>query len=206
MTTPSKRALQGAAAVALALPAGAVTAAPEADAELVGLAAEIDRLCAIGREIQAKRVDPFTEKFLRLMRDGPGPSQEPISFGPQEPIGQDRSPPGLPTPFGPISFGPKERAALAFAYSDESGREAAIEERNELDVEIDRLWERMRTIPAATPAGRAAKVRALLAHVCPSKWRGPSNDLDWEIQQARALLGEFASMSEEELALAGKVV
>ena len=100
---------------------------------------------------------------------------------------------------GPISFGPKERMAVAFAYSDEIGREAAIEERNELDVEIDRLWERMTTIPAATPAGRAAKVRALLAHVQP-EWRGPKDDLDWAIGQTRALLGEFAGMSEEELA------
>jgi hypothetical protein len=63
----------------------------------------------------------------------------------------------------------------------------------------------MTTIAAATPAGRAAKVRALLAHVCPDTWRGPSSDLDWEIQQARALLGEFAGMSEEELTMAGKL-
>jgi hypothetical protein len=180
MTTSSKRAfLQGAvaaaaipAASALALPAVAATAAPEADAELATLAAELDRLCAIGEEIHARRIDPFTETFLRLMRDGPGPS--------------------------------KERAALAFAYSDEVGRDAAIEEREELDLAIDRLWIRMTTIPAATPTGRATKVRALLTHVCPSEWRGPSDDLDWEIQQARALLGEFAGMSEDELAMAGE--
>ena len=58
----------------------------------------------------------------------------------------------------------------------------------------------MTAIPAATQAGRAAKVRALLAHVCTSKWRGPTSDLDWDTEQARALLGEFAGMTEEELA------
>jgi hypothetical protein len=179
MTTPSKRAfLRGAiaaavipAGAALALPAVTVAAAPESDVELVALAAEIDRLCAVGKESYAKGFDPFEETFQRIVRDGPGPF--------------------------------KERAARAFAYSDEVGRDAAIEEREELDLEIDRLWIRMTTIAAATPAGKAAKVRALLTHVCHDEWRGPSNDLDWEIQQARALLGEFAGMSEEELAMAG---
>jgi hypothetical protein len=39
-------------------------------------------------------------------------------------------------------------------------------------------------------------------HVCRSdpEWRGPAGDLDWDIQQARALLGQFAGMTEEELA------
>ena len=176
MTTPSKRAfLRGAAASPQPLfpraqpwPFRPSPMQPGGDAELVALAAEIDRLCAIGKEIYARRFDPFEETFQGLLRDGPGPW--------------------------------KEQAALAFAYSDEVGRDAAIEERAELDLEIDRLWIRMTTIPAATPAGRAAKVRALLTHVCPSEWRGPSDDLDWEIQQARALLGEFAGMGEEELA------
>jgi hypothetical protein len=36
--------------------------------------------------------------------------------------------------------------------------------------------------------------------VCP-EWRGPADDLDdWQKEQTRALLGEFAGMSEEELA------
>jgi hypothetical protein len=83
MTT--KRAfLRGAAAVAavaipaagaLALPAVPPGPEPGADAELVALAAEVDRLCAIGKEIYARRIDPFTETFLRLMRDGPGPGR-----------------------------------------------------------------------------------------------------------------------------------
>jgi hypothetical protein len=182
MTTPSKRAfLRGAAAVAAAtIPAGAALAlpavppasGPSGDAELVALAAEIDRLCARGREIYARGFDPFEDTFQGLLRDGPGPF--------------------------------KERAALAFAYSREIGRDAAIEERNELDVEVDRLWARMMTIAAATPAGRAAKVRALLMHVCADGWRGAASDLDWDKEQARALLGEFAGMSEEELATAGE--
>jgi hypothetical protein len=49
-------------------------------------------------------------------------------------------------------------------------------------------------------AGRAAKVRALLVHVMRSEWLGADGDLDWDKRQARALLGEFAGMSAEELA------
>jgi hypothetical protein len=51
-----------------------------------------------------------------------------------------------------------------------------------------------------TQAGRAAKVRSLLAHVGGADWRGPAAELDWVEQKARALLGEFAGMSEDELA------
>jgi hypothetical protein len=39
-----------------------------------------------------------------------------------------------------------------------------------------------------------------VAHVCANEWRGPASDLDWDKEQARALLGEFAGMSEEQLA------
>jgi hypothetical protein len=86
------------------------------------------------------------------------------------------------------------------SFSRESGRDAGIKERNEIDSQADRLWARMMAIPAATPAGRSAKVRALLAHVCP-EWRGPADDLDdWQKEQMRALLGELAGMTEDELA------
>jgi hypothetical protein len=60
----------------------------------------------------------------------------------------------------------EERWEKVWAYSRESGREAAMKERNEIDSQADRIWKRMIAIPAATQAGRAAKVRALLAHVC----------------------------------------
>ena len=93
-----------------------------------------------------------------------------------------------------------EHMDKAFAYSREVGRDAAIKERNDLDDEADRLWARMMAIPAATQAGRAAKVRSLLKHVCANEWQGPCADLDWDKDQARALLGQFAGMSEEELA------
>ena len=53
--------------------------------------------------------------------------------------------------------------------------------------------------PALTQAGRAAKVRVLLSDILGDGWRGPEEDLDWHIAQARALLGEFAGMSAEEL-------
>ena len=61
----------------------------------------------------------------------------------------------------------------------------------------DRLFERMKQIPARTQAGRAAKVRALIAHV---HWRGTDEEIDdYRIEQARLLLGELAGMSAEEL-------
>ena len=51
----------------------------------------------------------------------------------------------------------------------------------------------------ATQAGKIAKVRTLLTFVHNDEWRGPTADLDWEKGQTRALLGEFAGMSEDEL-------
>jgi hypothetical protein len=87
----------------------------------------------------------------------------------------------------------------ACAYGHSSGREAAIKDMSGLLKQADRLFERMRIIPAMTQAGRAAKVRALLVHVMGKEWRGPEVD-DWAIEQARALLGEFAGLSADELA------
>ena len=170
MTAPTRRAaLTALASVpALALPAAAI-AAPSTpsgnDADLIALAAEIDRLLALGEDIYAKGVDPFEESFQSLMKEAlDARRRDSTDF--------------------------EERWEKAWAYSRESGRDAAIKERNEIDSHI----------PASTQAGRAAKVRALLTHVCPSEWRGPTGPLDWEIQETRALLGEFAGLSEEELA------
>ena len=94
----------------------------------------------------------------------------------------------------------KKHWEQAWAYARESGRDAAIVERNEIDNQAERRWTRMMSIPAATQGGRAAKLRALLAHVCP-EWRGPADDLDdWQKEQIRALLGQLAGLGEEELA------
>ena len=95
----------------------------------------------------------------------------------------------------------KERVAAAFAYSVETGRDAAIGELVDTEEETDRLFDRMMSLPATTQAGRAAKVRALLAHVMPDSWRGAAKELDQDNEMARALLGEFAGMSEAELAV-----
>ena len=174
MTASTRRAALCAlaSASALALPAVAVAAAvpSDADAELIALAAQIERLVALGEEIYANRVDPFQETFDSL-------------------IGEM-----IAAPRGDQA----EHLDKAFAYSREVGRDAAIKERNDLDDEADRLWARMMAIPSATQAGRAVKVRALLVHVCP-EWRGPACDLDWDKEQARALLGQFAGMTEGEL-------
>ena len=92
------------------------------------------------------------------------------------------------------------RWADASAWNRKTGRGAAIEELGDLDKEIDQVFRRMMAIPATTQPGRAAKVRVLLVHVMRDEWRGPAGPLDWEKEQARALLGEFAGMSAEELA------
>jgi hypothetical protein len=180
MTAPTRRAALTALASApvLAIPAVAIAAVapPDADAELIALAAQVERLCAAGEEIYARGFDPFEETFQSLMDEARAAH-----------LRGDTS-------------GFKERWDKAEAYSRESGRDAAIGEREDVDDQMDRLWNKMMAIPAATPAGRAAKVRALLAHVCP-EWRGPAEDLDdWQIEQVRALLGQFAGMSEKELA------
>jgi hypothetical protein len=172
MTATTRRAALGAlaSAPALALPAVAMAAVLPSgdDAELISLAAEIERLRTLGKEIYAERAAPFDETFQNIFRNATGSDDE--------------------------------RLAAAFAYSREIGRDAAIEEQAEIDEQADRLWKRMMAIPAATQAGRAAKVGALLVHVCTKHWRGPADDLDWDKRQTRALLGQFAGMTEEELA------
>jgi ketosteroid isomerase-like protein len=81
-----------------------------------------------------------------------------------------------------------------------SGRDAAMVEVDALTSAQDRLYEKMTATPATTQAGRAAKVRAFLVHAGGEEWRGPDGDLDWTESVARALLGELAGMSAEELA------
>ena len=178
MTSPNRRTLYALAGVpALAIPAIAIgaVAPPDADAELVALAAEVDRLCALNDDIRAERIEPFEGIFQGLM---------------DEALASQWS--------DPTNF--LERWDKAWEYSRESGREAGVDKVVEVEGQADRVWKRMTAIPAATQSGRAAKVRALLTHVCPSEWRGPKSDLDWDLEQARALLGEFAGMTEEELA------
>ena len=111
MTAPTRRAALGALAVvpALALPAVAIAAAapPDADAELIALAAEIDRLCALNHEIYAKRIDPFHETFEGLMDEALVVRADQTDF--------------------------KARWDKAWEYSRESGREAGIGEADAVD-------------------------------------------------------------------------
>jgi hypothetical protein len=171
MTSTTRRAALGALAgvSALALPAVAIAASPTGDdAELISLAAEIQRLRAQVKEISAKGIEPFNETFYRLVQDTPGPWR----------VGFEE----------------------ACAYSHKVGREAAIEEQQIVDDQGGLLWEQMLATPAATRAGKAAKVRALITLVHTDEWRGPTSDLDWAIRETRSLLGDLAGMSEEELA------
>ena len=85
-------------------------------------------------------------------------------------------------------------------YSRECGRETAVDDQHAVDDQADVAFKRTMAIPCTTQAGRAAKVRALIIHVVRDEWRGPDSELDWDKSVARALLGEFAGMSAEELA------
>jgi hypothetical protein len=69
-----------------------------------------------------------------------------------------------------------------------------------LDSQNDVLFARMMSIPATTQPARAAKVRALIIHVLRDEWRGPGGDLEWDKAETRKLLGEFAGITEDELA------
>jgi hypothetical protein len=161
----SRRAVLGAVLAGGAVAAGALPAivakAEGTDSELFALEAEIGRLDATAKEIQAKRIEPFDDAWLALVH----------------------------TDF-----------TAAGAFGRKSGRESAVEEVEALHCQGGRLFARMIALPAHTQAGRAAKVRTLLSYAAGDDWRGPSADLDWEIEAARQLLGEFAGMSEEELA------
>jgi hypothetical protein len=120
-------------------------------------------------------VDPFQETFQSLLDDAvPAIRRDPAAW--------------------------EEHFSKAWAYSRDVGREAAIKEREELDEQAGLLWKQMMAIASATNAGKIAKVRALLTFVHTDEWRGPAVDLDWEKEQTRALLGQFAGMTEEELA------
>ena len=88
-------------------------------------------------------------------------------------------------------------AGCAFARS--YGRDDAIDEADAINLPADRLCERLMATPALTQAGRAAKVRVLLVDILGDQWRGPDSELDWHKSIARALFGEFAGMSAEEI-------
>jgi len=94
--------------------------------------------------------------------------------------------------------GDASEAAWGFARS--YGRDDAIDEAETFHLPADRLCERLMATPALTQAGRAAKVRVLLADILGDQWRGPDSELDWDIAQARVLLGEFAGMTAEDIA------
>jgi hypothetical protein len=141
------------------------------DDEIIALSTEILRLHEIVEDIGAKRVEPFEDEFQRLVHQG------------------DRR------------LSREQRFDAAFAFSQKSGRDKAIHDQNEINGKAVSLFERLTAIPATTQAGRAAKVRVLLVYVLGSEWRGTAAKIDdWAIEQARSLLGEFAGMSDEELA------
>jgi hypothetical protein len=105
-----------------------------------------------------------------------------------------------------VALGAPERVRIQLLLEqfdgpdNESPHWDAFVESEDFEEETELLFERLMAIPATTQASRAAKVRAFLVHCGCRNWRGPADPLDWEPQQARALLAEFAGMSAEEIA------
>jgi hypothetical protein len=159
-----------AAAMGLVVPLPSTAAPSDGDAEIIALCAEVLRLNEIADKIAEERIDPFNDEFMVLLDPERGVSD------------WDR------------------RSKLADAFSQECGRNAAIDDQRNVDEEADRHFRRMMAIPATTQPGRAAKVRALLVHVLRSDWRGDAKEIEWPEEQARTLLAEFAGMSAEEIA------
>ncbi|SDR64251.1 hypothetical protein SAMN05519103_09579 [Rhizobiales bacterium GAS113] len=90
------------------------------------------------------------------------------------------------------------------AFDAERGLKPLFERQDPLGDRAYDLTTAMWAIPAKTPAGRQAKVKRRLADSKSEPWCGPESgsgcDLDYHIKMVRRLLGEFAGMTEEELA------
>ena len=151
---------------------GAAMAAGAGDAEIITLSAEVIRLSGIANEIQETRIEPFEDAFQAHIRE----------------IFSDKS------------VSADERMERSIVFEAQTGRDVALEAIEAVDKQTDAVFFRMMAIPCTAQAGRAAKVRALLVHVMRGDWRGPDSELDWDKSMARVLLGEFAGMSEKELA------
>ncbi len=110
-------------------------AMPSNDAETIALSTDVLRLNQVADEIFDARIAPFEDQFMALL----DPENSVTDWD--------------------------TRAAAAWGYSRECGREAAIDDQRKIDDQADAAFNRMMAIPCATTAGRVAKVRALLAHV-----------------------------------------
>jgi hypothetical protein len=101
-------------------------------------------------------------------------------------------------------FSPEYKRARARvnAFDVEHGLDVLHKRTEELTREICDFQDSIFALAAATEAGRRAKVRVALklAHCRRDLWRGSADDLDYSTHVIRGLLGEFAGMTEEELA------
>ena len=166
---------------AIVVPLVAVNAAQGDDAELYALEAEIRRLHQAIDEITSSRITPFDEEWVSLLR-------------PAEPVWE--------------RMGLEPRVAVesleaANAFIESSRRRAAIEQVEELYKPLHRMLEKLIDTPARTQEGRVLKVSSLIQFVLHSPaqdWRGPDSELDWDCSLTRRLLGEYAGLTEAELA------
>ncbi|MGO4673825.1 hypothetical protein AB4Z40_13095 [Bosea sp. 2YAB26] len=88
-----------------------------------------------------------------------------------------------------LSLAEWQLTELDYAIGDVDG-----EEGEAILDDHSALVEKALSMPANSPAERAAQVRILLDHVMPASWLGEDEDLDWEVSMARRLLLKFAGL------------
>ena len=173
----SRRALLGALAAAPLIGAAAPALAdlPDADREILAIDAKIAALDEKYEAVMAA-TRPFEDarEELRCKLDG--------------------------FPF-PSSRYRRARAAVD-AFDRQHGLDVLYKQSEELTSKICDLRDEMFVLVATSPETRRAKVRMALqmAHCRLDRWRGPAEEIDPSHGIMRRLLGEYAGLTEAELA------
>ena len=105
---------------------------------------------------------------------------------------------GFPWP----SSGYRRARARLDAFDRQHGLDVLHLQSEELTSEICDLQDEMFALVATSPEARRAKARMALrmAHCRLDRWRGPAEELDHSNEIMRRLLGEYAGLTEAELA------
>ena len=106
---------------------------------------------------------------------------------------------GFPWP----SSGYRRARARLDAFDRQHGLDVLHLQSEELTSEICDLRDEMFVLVATSPEARRAKVRMALrtAHCRLDRWRGPAEEIDHSHEIMRRLLGEYAGLTEAELAV-----
>jgi len=105
---------------------------------------------------------------------------------------------GFPWP----SSGYRRARAAVDAFDRQHGLDVLYKQSEELTSKICDLRDEMFVLVATSPETRRAKVRMALqmAHCRLDRWRGPAEEIDPSHGIMRRLLGEYAGLTEAELA------